>query len=279
MLETDAIVLPPRKASLIGAKVGGLPLLERAVLTLTAAGVPRILVPGRVLDDAKAKQLIQRGAPVHCSPTTARRAVEPGHALIVVSADVIFEPRAIGELVARSQDHPGHAVGASAALGGVLAYLPAELTARLDGQCSLLQAIWQLHRDGLARLVDLGTAFCRPLPPDGRTWEVEAEDLGRRYTTGSLVRRAARVLAVPTSQVLLRLGVPARALRVAGLALAVVAVLRVSLGGSASWVIAALLCSAAVVLGWCADDVAAAGFSPGRDQARAAGRPTRGGAR
>jgi hypothetical protein len=205
-MTTDALVLPPRRPDLDRVRVGGLPLVERAALTLHHAGMDRILVSGARLTDAGLPaRLARRGVTVTRVDGDSIGATRAGGGLVVVSADVLFDARAVAALMAAGQQDGARGVSAPAALGGLLVYLPPPVVDRLRGCVSIPRALFLLYRAGGIANLDPVPGFCRPVPPDGRTWRVERDYLRHRGGDG-LLARAMRAFSVPTSQVLLRLG-------------------------------------------------------------------------
>lgn len=262
MTRLDAIVVPPRRPLIERAKIGGLPILERTVLALDRAGLERIVVAGARHNQADLVQrLARRGVEIDVMTGEGVSAVRPGHAAVIISTDVVFEPAAVAALVSRGLEHPGHAVCAKAALGGILSYLPADVVDRLREHPSVRQAMWLLYRGGLMAIVDIGLAFCRPVPPDGRMWNLEAEDIRRRAASDGFLARAMGLLSVPTSQILLRLRVAAGTLRLLVPALALTAALQLSRGGQLSWLFAALLLAASVLSACSAKAIEGATFA------------------
>jgi phosphatidylglycerophosphate synthase len=260
----DALVLPPRLPQLDRTIVGGLSLAERAVLALHRAGVDRITVSSERLDDPDlVGRLAGKGVGVTIAHTEPFKAISASSALIVVSADVVFEPRTIAALVAAADDDT-RGVYALSAFDGILCYLLPAIVARLRDEPLPERALLRLVRSDDLSPASTDPHFCRPLPLGRGVWRLERDYIRRRNGTEGVFTRAIRWFSVPVSQVLLRLHVSANQVTIAGLALALLAAVQFTHRAYWPGVIGGLLYYASMILDCSDGEVARASFGDSR---------------
>ena len=261
MPRVDALVLPPRKPVFDGTLIGGLSLVERAVLALHQAGVERIVVSSERVDGPRlVSNLAARNVSVELAPGNAA-AIRPDHAAIVVTSDAIFEPAAVAALVAKAESSPGQMTLVTSALAALVAYLPPSLVDQARSFASMKAAIWSFYRQHLATRVEIAPAFCQPVPVDGHVWQVEADELRHRLGPDSLYTRPVRALSRPLTQICLRMGIPSTAITGLGIGLALLASLEIAQGAEVGLAIGAVLCVASIVLVFAGRDLDRADFS------------------
>ena len=261
MPKVDALVLPPRKTVFDGTLIGGLSLVERAVLALHQAGVERIVVSTERVDGPRlVSNLAARNVAVELAPGSAA-SIRPDHAAIVVTSDAIFEPAAVAALVAKAESSPGQMTLVTSALAAVVAYLPPSLVDQSRPFASMKEAIWSLYRRHLTTRVEVSPAFCQPVPVDGHVWQIEADELRHRLGPDAFYTRPVRALSRPLMQVCLRMGVPSTAVTGLGIGLALLASLQIAQGGEVGLAIGSGLCMASIVLVVAGRDLERASFS------------------
>ncbi len=271
MPEFDALVLPPRRPTLDGTTIGGVSLTERTVLALHQAGVERIVVSTERIDGPRlVRRLASHKVPIELAEASASN-VRHGHAALVVTTDAIFEPAAIAALVSKAEERPDRVTLATGALAAILAYMPPMLVDRARTFASVRSAIWSFYRQRLAVRVDVDPRFCRPVPVDGRTWDLEADELRWRLGPESWYARPITTLSRPILQVCLRLRLPATAVTGLGLALALLAAIEIAQGTASGHTLGALCCLASIVTAFVGRDMERATMTP----APASGRPSR----
>jgi hypothetical protein len=260
MPRVDALVLPPRKPEFDATVIGGLSLVERAVLALHQAGVERIIVSTERVDGPRlVSSLAARNVAVELAAGSAA-AIRPEHAAIVVTSDAIFEPAAVAALVAKAESAPGQMTIVTSALAALVAYLPPSLVDQARSFASMKTAIWSLYRQHLATRVEIGPAFCQPVPIDGHVWQVEADELRHRLGPDAFYTRPVRALSRPLTQICLRMRVPATAVTGLGIGLALLASLEIAQRGDVGLAIGVGLCVASIVLVFAGRDLERASF-------------------
>lgn len=131
MTATDAYVLPPRNPATTGVRLERRSLCERAILALRRGGVDRIVVSSECrMGVAMLKRLARAGITL-LTRDAARSWAMDGRRLVVVSADVVFEPAAVGALVETLHAHKVPAVCATEASPGTFAALMPEAAQRV----------------------------------------------------------------------------------------------------------------------------------------------------
>lgn len=248
MVSVSGVVFPPRRSSFDRLAIEGLPLFERAVLALRRSGIERLVVaPGRADGRALVERLDAKGVAVTIAPP--HRAVsDQGSATVLVSADVVFDTEAIAALIREGERTTTTAVLAKDALGGLLAYLQPGMADEIGEPSTITRALWRLYDAGRLTLVDLGAGFCQPIPPDGRLWELETDDIRSRTPSGGIFTRMLRRFSVPTTVALLRLGIHRDFVVGVTLALAMASALAFAQSGYWMAVAGALLFGASAVL-------------------------------
>jgi hypothetical protein len=190
----EAFILPPANPAIVNVRIGGLGLTERAILALHRGGVARIGVSnGCEMSAAMVRRLVGDGVPIFLgheslmsSPTTA------GRSLVVVSADVVFEPAAVRALVAKLASRNLPAVAAAEASPGTFAAFTSEGARSLHGAVDDRSLLGRM--DGV-RAAGLDTAFCRPIGALGDAPSIERSCVGRSRGLARVIARVARLLA------------------------------------------------------------------------------------
>ena len=99
MAAVDAVVLPAISPAVSNTLVGGLALAERAVIALHRGGIDRVHVsPALALDDKATVRLSKRGIRITAASDRPLASVAADRAVVVVTADAVFEPSAVSAL-------------------------------------------------------------------------------------------------------------------------------------------------------------------------------------
>jgi hypothetical protein len=269
--ELDALVLPPRKPDLDHTTIGGLPLVERAVLALHQAGVQRIVVATERVDGPRLlRNLATRHIAVEFAPASAS-VIRPDHAAIVVTSDAIFEPAAVAALVHRGAQTSDQVTVVTGALAALVAYVPPALVDRARAFGSVSTALWSFYRQQLTTRVEIAPAYCQPVPVDGHVWHLEAQELRRRLGPPSWYARPLRALSRPVTQLGLRVGIPPTALVGLSLGFSLLAAVEISQRGGVGMMTGALLLVGSIVLVFAGRDMERAGAVPRVLDGRAGG--------
>ncbi len=216
MTAIDALVLPARSAAVASQVFGGLALAERAAVALHRGGIDRVHVSPSIMLDARAASLSKRGIAADRAGERPLAAVAPGRAVLVVTADAIFEPDAVRAIVARLAAS-GRAGGAApTAAPATFALLMPQMVDEQRGatEDELLAAI------GGLRLADVAPAFCRALSKPRDIAALEREYIRHRNGVEGPFTRAIRFFSIRTSPMLVRLHLTANQVTLLGLALA-----------------------------------------------------------
>lgn len=144
MPHTDACVLPPRDPAMRSPRLAGQSLCERAILALKRSGVERIFVSSDCpMGVAAIRRLADRGISLLTRGAAAKTAADR-RSLVVVSADVAFEPGAVHTLVGMLATQDVAALAAYEASPGTFVALTPDAAASIHAAGS--------DRDILARL-------------------------------------------------------------------------------------------------------------------------------
>ena len=203
MPSIEALVLPPTNPAIVHVRIGGLGLTERAILALHRGGVDRIGVSnGCEMSAAMVHRLVGDGVPIfmgHESLTSSSST--DGRSLVVVSADVVFEPAAVRALVAKLTSRNLPAVAAAEASPGTFAAFTAEGAKSLHGAVGDRGLCDRM--DGV-RTASLETAFCRPIGGVGDAPSIERSCVGRLKGIARVIARVARLFSAPAARACLR---------------------------------------------------------------------------
>lgn len=183
---TDAFLMPPRDPGTASVRVRGRSLCERAILALRHSGIERITVSGECLIDAATlRRLARRGITL----LSRRPGETEARPLVVMSADVVFEPAALTALVGLLESRT--AVAAIEASPGTFAALTPNAAGALH---DVMTDRGMLERLNAVRVSSLGGPACHavtaPRGPRGTR-----EDASRHAPLRAAMRRFARVFA------------------------------------------------------------------------------------
>jgi phosphatidylglycerophosphate synthase len=245
--------------------LGGLSLVERAALAALRAGVDRCVVVGSASPhDAAAARLRARGASVSFLDWNALRLLDVSDGALVIRACVLVEPRALAALLDRARASDGHTVLAA---GGAetdpdLVVVPPGDRSLLDGVASEREFLLQFAAAPLRRQVSLDGFFCRRLGAGGDLGRAEIDYI--RHQNGgaaeSFFTKRIRQFSVPLSRVLVRRGATPTQVTLAGLVLAIMSAMAVSVGTYAASLVGALLYYASMVFDCSDGEVARLSF-------------------
>lgn len=165
MPHTDAFVMPPRDGATVKVRPGRQSLCERAILALRRGGVERIFVSSDCpINAAAIRRLRDRGISLLRRGTGGSTATD-GRRLLVVSADVTFEPCAVHALVDRLAAQNAAALAAYEASPGTFAALMPDAAVPVHGAASDRDILDRLDS---VRVTSLGGAIAAgETPKDG----------------------------------------------------------------------------------------------------------------
>ena len=243
--------------------VGGLSLVERAVLAAQRAGVPRSVVVGTEEQDASmAARLRTRGADVSFADWSAFQRLDFPDGVLLIRNDVLVEPRALVMLLdsSRTDDVRSLLVAGGSASDPDLAIVPASAATVLAGANGADDLLGHVARIGPRCEVSLAPFFCRRLEPDSDLAEVETAYIRHQNGRESFFTKKIRKFSVPLSRVLVRHGVSPNQVTLMGLVLAVCAAAAVSVDVYVASLAGALLYYASMILDCSDGEVARLSF-------------------
>lgn len=261
MTAVDAVVLPARTPAVANILLGGLGLAERAVIALHRGGIDRIHVsPGLALDDDAKRRLFKRGITIIDATDRPLALVSPDRAVVVVTADAVFEPAAVSALVDRVAALAWPGAAASTTTPAVFALLTPEAVdrQRAASEPELLREI------GSYRLCSIEPTFCRAVIRAEDVPSVEREYIRHRNGVEGPFTRAIRAFSVRTSPWLVRLRLTANQVTLLGLFLAALSALLFSRREYWPALVGAILYYASMVLDCSDGEVARVTFSESR---------------
>jgi hypothetical protein len=199
----DAFILPPRNPATARVRIGGLGLVERAILAVHRGGVERIVISSTCeIAAATLDRLVRGGVPVVVAGESLAGSLSAGRGLVVASADVVFEPAAVGALVGKLASRNLSAVAAAEASPGTLAAFTADAAKGLHGAIGDRDL---LERMDAIRVASLDTTFCRPIGASGDGPGIERSCVRRTRGLAGLIVRVGRLLSLPATRACLRL--------------------------------------------------------------------------
>jgi phosphatidylglycerophosphate synthase len=243
--------------------VGGLSLLERAVLAAQRAGVRRGVVVGTgEPSGSMAARLRARGADVIFADWSAFPQLDLAGGVLLIRNDVLVEPRALVMLLDRSraEDVPGVLVAGGSAGDPDVAIVSASAGAALAGANGADDLMGRLARMKPRREVSLAPWFCRRLESDSDLAEAETAYIRHQNGRESFFTKQIRRFSVPLSRVLVRHGVTPNQVTLMGLVLAVGAAAAVSVDLYVASLAGALLYYASMILDCSDGEVARLSF-------------------
>ena len=198
----EAFILPPVSQGVRSVVLGGLSLAERAVLALHRGGINRVLVQRTCgITEASVARLARHGVVVTRVGDTPLSSVAPGEGAIILSADVVFEPSAVGALVEqiRARGWSG-AAATDPAPGTFVALTPSAVDAlRAAPEQGVLEAV------GALRVCGLGALFCRVLSKAGDAQAIQRQYMLHRYGPERPFLRVMRAFSTRATTAFLRL--------------------------------------------------------------------------
>ena len=243
--------------------VGGLSLVERAVLATQRAGVPRSVVVGtQDPGGSMAARLRARGADVTFADWSAFQWLDFSHGVLLIRNGVLVEPRALVMLLDRSrtEDVPGLLVAGGSAGDPDLAIVPASAGAALEGTHGADDLMGRLARMEPRREVSLAPFFCRRLDSDSDLADAETAYIRHQNGRESFFTKQIRRFSVPLSRVLVRHGVRPNQVTLMGLVLAIGAAAAVSVDLYVASLAGALLYYVSMILDCSDGEVARLSF-------------------
>lgn len=258
MTEMDAVVLPAGSPTLSNTLIGGLGLAERAVIALHRGGIDRVHVsPSLRLDEAATRRLAKRGITIIAATDRPLASVAPDRAVVVVTADAVFEPAAVSALAERVAALGWQGGVASTAAPAAFALLTPEA---VDRQRNASES--ELQREiGSYRVCAIGTAFCRPLVRPEDAPALERDYIRHRNGVEGPFTRAIRAFSVRTTPWLVWLRLSPNQVTMLGLLLAALSALLFSRRAYWPALLGALAYYASMVLDCSDGEVARVTFS------------------
>lgn len=246
--------------------VGGLSLVERAVLAAARAGVGRSVAVGIPdVNGLMAARLRRRGARVTFADWDEVQELDLSGTALLMRSDVLVEPRALKTLLDRfrasdretvyraggDDDDPDVAVVPSGSRG-------------LGGVTSGTELVRRLIRTAPLRDVSLTPYFCRRVEAASDIAQAETDYIRSQNGRESFFTKKIRRFSVPLTRVLVRRGVSPNLVTLIGLLLAVGSAFAVS-RGSYFWSLGgALLYYASMILDCSDGEVARLSFRDSR---------------
>jgi phosphatidylglycerophosphate synthase len=247
--------------------VGGLSLIERAVLAAQRAGIRRSVVVGAAEPTGvMAAGLSARGADVTFADWRALQRLDFSSGVLFIRSGVLVEPRALAMLLdcSRTEDVPGVLVAGGSAGDPDLALVPARASAALVGANGTENLRVRLARVEPLREVSLAPFFCRRLESGSDLEEAESAYIRHQNGRESFFTKKIRRFSVPLSRVLVRHGVTPNQVTLVGLVLAVGAAMAISLDLYVASLAGALLYYASMILDCSDGEVARLSFRDSR---------------
>ncbi|RPI51285.1 MAG: hypothetical protein EHM55_19340 [Acidobacteria bacterium] len=244
--------------------VGGLSLVERAVLAAQRAGVNRSVIAGSAHPhEATRARLNARGADVTFVEWSALPHLDLSDGALVIRDGVLVEPRALAALL----DHSRASDRTVLVAGGTendpaLALVPPGAVRALGGVASDGEFLTWLASTQPQRRVSLGPLFCRRLRAASDVASAETDYI-RRENGGkgeSFFTKQIRRFSVPLSRVLVRHGATPTQVTLAGLVFAVGSAMAVSTGTYIASLVGALFYYTSMVLDCSDGEVARLSF-------------------
>ena len=247
--------------------IGGLSLVERAVLAAQRAGIVRSVVVG--VSDPGGEvtgRLRARGANVSFVDWRSLQHLDTAGGLLLINEGVLVEPRAVEQLleVHSTQGVPGVLMAVGDATDPDLAVLPASGADALMGAASAQAFLARLALLAPWEEVSVAPFFCRRLDPGCDPAAVETAYIQHQNGRESFFTKKIRKFSVPLSRVLARRGVGPNVVTFMGLLLAVAAAMAVSVDIYVVSLIGALLYYASMVLDCSDGEVARLTFRDSR---------------
>lgn len=243
--------------------VGGLSLVERAVLAAQRAGVPRSVVVGTEAPvGSTAARLRARGAKVSFADWTAFKRLDLTDGVLLIRNGVLVEPRALAMLLDRSrtEDVRGVLVAGGSTGDPDLAMVSSSAAGALVGANGADDLMRRLAHIEPRREVSLAPFFCRRVLPDSDLAEIETAYIRHQNGRESFFTKKIRKFSVPLSRVLVRHGIRPNQVTLMGLVLAIGAAAAVSVDVYAASLAGALLYYASMILDCSDGEVARLSF-------------------
>jgi phosphatidylglycerophosphate synthase len=247
--------------------IGGLSLVERAVLAAQRAGIVRSVDVG--VSDPGGEvtgRLRARGANVSFVDWRSLQHLDTAGGLLLINEGVLVEPRAVEQLleVHSTQGVPGVLMAVGDATDPDLAVLPASGADALMGAASAQAFLARLALLAPWEEVSVAPFFCRRLDPGCDPAAVETAYIQHQNGRESFFTKKIRKFSVPLSRVLARRGVGPNVVTFLGLLLAVAAAMAVSVDIYVVSLIGALLYYASMVVDCSDGEVARLTFRDSR---------------
>lgn len=245
--------------------VGGLSLVERAVLAAQRAGVDQSVVVGSARpDDAMTERLCSRGAEVTFIDWDALQQLDLSDGTLVIRGCVLVEPRALAALVDdfSSGDRRTVLVAGGTAHDPDLAFIPPGVVGTFSGVTSDVEFLGRIASAPSHRQVALEPLFCRRLRTASDAIRAEIDYI--RHQAGgkreSYFTKKIRRFSVPLSRMLVRRGAKPTQVTLAGLVFAIASAVAVSFGTYVASLVGALLYYTSMVLDCSDGEVARLSF-------------------
>ncbi len=244
MMTFEALLLPasPEAAS---ARIAGLDLVERALLTLQRGGIDRITIaPGCPIEAGALARLARRGVSAVVAHGPALAQVGAGRGVVVLSADVIVEPAAVHALAERGGSGTADGLAAREASPRTFALLSPGAVDRLRDApiAGIVEAL------GSLQVRRIGAVFCEVVHSPREAPAITRAYVRQRNGVEGFWMDRLRRLSLPVTRAFLRLGVSANQVTLLGLALVSGAAVLLGRGTYGAGVAGALLLVASTVL-------------------------------
>jgi phosphatidylglycerophosphate synthase len=243
--------------------VGGLSLVERAVLAAHRAGAGRSVVTGvQDVRGSMAARLRARGADVTFVEWGALQDLDLSDGALIIGPRVLVEPRALVALrdEARTSDDHTVLVAGGGAGDPALAVVPPEVCGVLVDAASSAEFMTRLAAMEPRREMSLTPFFCRRLESADDIAQAETDYIRHQNGRESFFTKKIRRFSVPLSRVLVRRGVGPNQVTLIGLLLGVGAAAAVSVGSYTASLAGALLYYASMIFDCSDGEVARLSF-------------------